>query len=73
MANAKKSLKLTLSEESLSSSSCIETMATNASLGSVLTPAKMVELFEKASLSDVQVFNTIFVQFSYYTCIFFVF
>eukprot|EP00093_Oithona_nana_P011108 11108.XXX_681867_683643_1 [CDS] Oithona nana genome sequencing. len=54
LANAKKSLKLTLSEESLSSSSCIETMATNASLGSVLTPAKMVELFEKASLSDVQ-------------------
>lgn len=54
LANAKKSLKLILSEESLSPSSCIETMATNASLGAVLTPAQMVDLFEKASLSDVQ-------------------
>ena len=60
LANAKKSLKLILSEESLSPSSCIETMATNASLGAVLTPAQMVDLFEKASLSDVQVFNTSF-------------
>ena len=57
LANAKKSLKLILSEESLSPSSCIETMATNLSLGAkdVLTPAQMVSLFESATLSDVQV------------------
>jgi len=56
LANAKKSLKLILSEESLSPSSCIETMATNLSLGAkdVLTPAQMVSLFESATLSDVQ-------------------
>lgn len=56
LAGAKKSLKLILAEDNLSASTCIETMATNLSLGakSVLTPAQMIELFEKASLSDVQ-------------------
>ena len=57
LASAKKSLKLILAEDNLSASSCIETMASNLSLGakSVLTPAQMIDLFEKASLSDVQV------------------
>jgi len=56
LASAKKSLKLILAEDNLSASSCIETMASNLSLGakSVLTPAQMIDLFEKASLSDVQ-------------------
>ena len=57
LANAKKSMKVILSEDSLSPSSCIETMANNLSLGakSVLTPSQMISLFDNATLSDVQV------------------